>query len=301
MTTTFQDRARRQFDAEKTAKLRLRTRSMRARFGQILLYIFLALGSLVTLLPFVWMILGSFKSSAEIIQVPPTFWPENPTLENYLTIFNDPRVPLARFYLNSIIVTVSNVVLILFTSSLAGFIFAKYKFAGKDILFLLVLSTIMIPFPVLMIPSYLILVKLGLIDTLWALIVPSAVNAFGIFLMKQFIESLPNELLDAARIDGATEWGIYWRVILPQVGPSLATLGIITFMTHWNNYLWPLIVVTSTEKRTLPIMLTWFNGMNYQRHDIVMAASVLVIVPILLVYALFQRYIVKGFVLSGMK
>jgi multiple sugar transport system permease protein len=152
-----------------------------------------------------------------------------------------------------------------------------------------------------MIPTYLILVKLGLIDTLWGLIIPAGVNAFGIFLVKQFIEGLPNELIDAARIDGSSEWGIYWRIVLPQVGPALATLGIITFMFNWNNYLWPLIVITTPERRTLPIMLTWYNGMNYQRYDTVMAASVLVVVPVLIVYAFFQRWIVEGFALSGMK
>ena len=268
---------------------------------QFLLYVFLGLGCLVTLLPFVWMFFGSFKTSSEIVQMPPTFWPANPTLGNYLEILNDPHIPLAQFYINSLIVTVAVVFLTLFTSSLAGYIFAKYQFFGMNVLFVLVLSTIMIPFPVLMIPTYLILVKLGLIDSLWGLIVPSGVNAFGIFLMKQFIESLPNELIDAARIDGSSEWGIYWRIILPQVGPALATLGVLTFMFNWNNYLWPLIVITTNEKRTLPIMLTWYNGMNYQRYDTVMAASVLVVVPVLIVYAFVQRWIVEGFALSGMK
>jgi multiple sugar transport system permease protein len=119
--------------------------------------------------------------------------------------------------------------------------------------------------------------------------------------MKQFIEAVPNELIDAARIDGASEWGIYWRIILPQIGPGLSTLGILTFMFNWNNYLWPLIVITTTEKRTLPIMLTWYNGVNNQRYDAVMAASVLVIMPVLIVYIFFQRWIVEGFSLSGVK
>jgi multiple sugar transport system permease protein len=274
---------------------------MRRQFGQISLYVLLGLGCLLTLLPFVWMFFGSFKTSAEIVRVPPTFWPQNPTLENYQEILTDPRVPLFRFYLNSLIVAVGVVILTLFTSSLAGYIFAKYQFYGKSVLFVLVLSTIMVPFPVLMIPTYLILVQLGLIDTLWSLIIPAGVNAFGIFLMKQFIESLPNELIDAARIDGASEWGIYWRIILPQVGPALATLSILTFMFNWNNYLWPLIVITTNERRTLPIMLTWYNGLNYQRYDTVMAASVLVVVPVLIVYVFFQRWIVEGFSLSGLK
>ena len=271
------------------------------RLRRVALYALLTLGCLVTLLPFVWMILGSFKTSGEIIRIPPSFWPENPTLQNYRTILTDPKLPLARFYFNSLFVSVSVVTLTLFTSSLAGFIFAKYEFFGKNVAFSFILATLMIPFQVLMIPSYLILVRLGLIDSLWGLIVPGATSAFGIFMMKQFIQGLPNELLDAARIDGSSEWGIYWRVIVPQVGPALATLGILTFMGNWNSYLWPLVVITSHQKRTLPIVLTWFNSMHGTRYDLTMAASVLIVVPILIVYAIFQRWIVQGFTLSGLK
>jgi multiple sugar transport system permease protein len=265
------------------------------------LYLLLTLGCLVTLLPFVWMILGSFKSSGEIIRIPPSFWPENPTLQNYRTILTDPTIPLIRFYANSLFVSLSVVALVLFTSSLAGFIFAKYEFFGKNVIFGFILATLMIPFQVLMIPSYLILVRLGLIDSLWGLVIPGATSAFGIFLMKQFIQGLPNELMDAARIDGASEWGIYSRIIVPQIGPALATLGILTFMGTWNSYLWPLIVITSHMKRTLPIVLTWFNSMHGTRYDLTMAASVLIVVPILIVYALLQRWIVQGFTLSGLK
>lgn len=276
-------------------------RVVRRRLGRILLYAFLVSGCVATLLPFMWMFFGSFKPSGEIIRIPPTFFPEAPTLENYRTILNDPHVPLGRFYLNSIIVSVSVVVLELFTASLAGFIFAKYQFFGKNAVFSFILATMMIPFQVLMIPSYLILAKLKLIDSLLGLIVPVAVDAFGIFMMKQFIEGLPSELMDAGRIDGASEWGIYWRVILPQLGAPMATLGILTFMYRWNNYLWPLVVITSNERRTLPIMLTWYSGMQYQSYDLTMAASVLVVVPVLIVYATFQRWIVQGFALSGFK
>jgi multiple sugar transport system permease protein len=276
-------------------------RVVRCRLRRALLFAFLVSGCVATLLPFIWMFFGSFKSSGEIIRIPPTFFPEDPTLENYRTILNDPHVPLGRFYLNSIIVSVSVVVLELFTASLAGFIFAKYQFFGKNAIFSFILATMMIPFQVLMIPSYLILAKLRLIDSLWGLIVPVAVDAFGIFMVKQFIEGLPSELMDAGRIDGASEWGIYWRIMLPQLGAPMATLGILTFMYRWNNYLWPLVVITSNERRTLPIMLTWYSGMQYQSYDLTMAASVLVVVPVLIVYATFQRWIVQGFALSGFK
>ena len=284
-----------------SARRTLDWRVVRRHLGQVLLYVLLAAGCLGTLLPFMWMIFGSFKSSTEIVRIPPTFFPEAPSLENYRTILNDPHVPLGRFYLNSVIVAVSVVLLTLFTSSLTGFIFAKYEFFGKNAVFGFILATMMIPFQVLMVPSYLMLAKLKLIDSLWGLIVPAAIDAFGIFMMKQFIEGLPGELMDAGRIDGASEFGIYWRIILPQLGPALATLGILTFMFRWNNYLWPLIVITTNERRTLPIMLTWYSTVHSQRLDLTMAVSVMVVVPVLIVYTAFQRWIVQGFALSGFK
>jgi multiple sugar transport system permease protein len=275
------------------------------RFGfftsRVVLYSILLFGCLFTLVPFLWMLSTSFKSATEIVKLPPTFLPEKFTLQSYQTIFNDPRVPLARFYLNSIIVSVSVVFMVLFTSSLAGYVFAKYQFWGKNVLFTLLLASLMIPFQVMMIPLYLILVRLNLIDSLAGLIVPGAVSAFGIFLMRQFIESIPSELIDAARIDGAAEFGIYTRIILPQMGPALATLGIFVFLGTWNDYLWPLIVITTTEKRTLPIMLTWYNSQHGSRYDLTMAASVMVILPILIVYFIFQRWVVRGIALTGFK
>ena len=269
--------------------------------SRVFLYAILLFGCLFTLVPFIYMLSTSFKSSTEIVKLPPTLFPEKFTLQSYKTIFNDPHVPLARFYLNSIIVSASVVLMVLFTSSLAGYVFAKYQFHGKDLIFTLLLASMMIPFQVMMIPLYLILVRMGLTDSLGGLIVPGAVSAFGIFLMRQFIEGIPSELIDAARIDGSGEFGIYTRVILPQMGPALATLGIFTFMGTWNDYLWPLIVITTTEKRTLPIMLTWYNSQHGSRYDLTMAASVLVILPILIVYFIFQRWIVRGIAMTGFK
>lgn len=275
--------------------------SFGSSLGRFFMYLVLFGGLLYTLLPFVWMFSSSFKSSTEIARLPPTLFPEHFTLKSYATIFNDPRVPLVNFYLNSLTVSASVVIMVLFTSSLAGFVFAKYQFWGKNVFFTLILATMMIPFQVIMIPSYLILVKLGLVNNLLGLIVPAATSAFGIFLMRQFIESIPSELIDAARIDGASELGIYGSIILPQMGAGLATLGIFTFMGVWNDYLWPLIVITTTEKRTLPIMLTWYNSQHGSRADLTMAAAVLVILPILVVYFVFQRWIVRGIALTGFK
>jgi ABC-type glycerol-3-phosphate transport system permease component len=265
------------------------------------MYFALTVGLSLTLLPFIMMILSSFKTNLEVLRVPPTFWPENPTIENYLKIFNDPKLPLLRFYGNSAFVAVFNVTTTLFTSSLIGYMFAKFEFPGKKLLFGWFLAMLMIPTQITMIPSYLILAKLGLINSLWGLIIFSAVDAFGIFMIRQFSETLPSDLLDAARIDGASEWQIYWRIVLPQLGPPLATLGILGFMHSWNAYLWPMIVLQKIDVRTLPIILTWFNSTHTGQGGLVMAATVLIILPILIVFMFFQRWIVQGFTMSGFK
>jgi multiple sugar transport system permease protein len=272
-----------------------------ALVGRILLYIVLTLGLSFTLLPFLMMIFSSFKTNVEVLRVPPTFFPENFTIENYITIFNDPKLPLLRFYGNSAFVAIFNVTTTLFTSTLLGYMFAKFEFRGKRLLFGWFLVLMMIPSHITMIPSYLILAKLGLINSLWALVIFSALNAFGIFMIRQFCETLPTELLDAARIDGASEWQIYLRIVIPQLSAPMATLGLLSFMGNWNAYLWPMIVLQKVEVRTLPIILTWFNSAHSSQGGLVMAATVLIVIPILLVLVYFQRWIVKGFVTSGFK
>jgi multiple sugar transport system permease protein len=270
-------------------------------FSKFLVYFVLTLGLSFTLLPFIMMILSSFKTNLENLRIPPSFWPENFTLENYRAIFNDPKLPLLRFYFNSSFVAVFNVVSTLFTSSLVGYMFAKFEFPGKKLLFGWFLTMMMIPTQITMIPSYLILSKLHLINSLWGLVIFSAVDAFGIFMMRQFCETLPTELLDAGRIDGASEWQIYWRIVLPQLSAPLATLGILGFMGSWNAYLWPMIVLQKINVRTLPIILTWFNSTHTGQGALVMAATVLIIMPILIVFMFFQRWIVQGFTMTGMK
>jgi multiple sugar transport system permease protein len=270
-------------------------------FSRLMIFLVLTIGLSFTLLPFLMMILSSFKTNLENLRVPPTFWPELFTLENYRAIFNDPKLPLLRFYSNSAFVAIFNMVSTLFTSSLIGYMFAKFEFPGKNLLFGWFLALMMIPTQITMIPSFLILSKLHLINSLWGLVVFSMVDAFGIFMMRQFCETLPNELLDAGRIDGASEWQIYWRIVLPQLGAPLATLGILGFMHSWNAYLWPMIVLQKIEVRTLPIILTWFNSTHTGQGALVMAATVLIIIPILIVFLFFQRWIVQGFTMSGMK
>ena len=264
-------------------------------------YFILIPASLLTLLPFVWMILGSFKTGAEMRQIPPTFFPQQFTLENYQKVLTDPDLPILLFYKNSLIIAFANVVQVLFTSSLFGYIFSKFNFKFKNVIFWFILATMMIPHQMTMIPGYLILAKLGLINKLIALIIPAAIDAFGIFLFKQFSTSIPNELLDAARTDGAGEFRIYFQIVLPQLGPALATFGMLTFMFNWNSYLWPLIVLTEQKVRTLPIILTWFQNRMVSNDHITMAASVLIILPVLIIFLFTQRWIVEGITLTGTK
>lgn len=279
----------------------VQARQPRRRLRVNAAYLILIPTSLLALLPFIWMIFGSFKTGAEIRQVPPSFFPQVFTLENYRTVLTDPDLPLPTFYRNSLIIALANVVQVLFTSSLFGYIFAKFEFRANRILFWFILATMMIPQQVTMIPGYLLLAKLGLINKLWALIIPSAIDAFGIFLFRQFAFSIPNEMIDAARVDGAGEFRIYWQIALPQLGPALATFGLLTFMFNWNAYLWPLIVLTEQKVRTLPIILTWYSSRMSNRYHLTMAASVLVILPVLLVFMLAQRWIVEGITLTGSK
>jgi multiple sugar transport system permease protein len=269
------------------------------KLARVGLYTVLGMLGIVAAIPFVWMILASFKTGAEIREIPPTFWPQDATLENYETILTDPELPLALFYRNSLFVAVMNVLATLFTASLLGYVFAKYEFPGRQAFFWFILATMMIPAQVTMIPGYLILVQLGLLNNLWGLIVPSLIDAFAVFLMRQFIVSIPNDEIYSARVDGASEWRIYRSIVLPQLKPALATLGLLTFMFHWNAYLWPLIVLTEQSKRTLPIILTWYSTQHAAQLNLVMAASVLMVIPVLIVFALSQKWIVRGLTLTG--
>jgi multiple sugar transport system permease protein len=273
----------------------------RFRLGQYGAYLILVPASIIAVLPFLWMILGSFKSGREIRQVPPTFLPQDFTTENYQTIFEDPSLTLGVFYRNSAIIAFANVAQVLFTSSLFGYVFAKFEFKGKNIIFWFIMATLILPSQMTMIPGYLILAKLKLLNKLWGLIIPAALDVFGIFMFRQFALSIPDELLDAARVDGASEFRIYRTVVLPQLGPALATFGMLTFMYNWNAYLWPLIVLTEQRVRTLPIILTWYSNQHADQLHLTMAASVLVVFPVLLVFMATQRWIVRGITLTGMK
>jgi multiple sugar transport system permease protein len=271
----------------------------RHRAGRVLLYVVLTALGVIAALPFVWMILSSFKPEAEVRAIPPTFWPQHASLDNYRTIFRDPELPLMLFYRNSAFVAIMNTLATLFTGSILGYIFAKFQFRLRTPLFWFILATMMIPEQVTMLPGYLILLQLHLLNNLWGLIIPSFIDAFAIFVMRQFIISIPNDEIWSARVDGASEWRIYRSIVLPQLLAPLATLGLLTFMFNWNAYLWPLIVLTEQNKRTLPIILTWFSDQHSSQENLVMAASVLIVIPVLIVFALAQKWIVRGLTLTG--
>ena len=259
----------------------------------------LAVASLAFVLPLLLMLLAAFKPSAEILRNPPALLPQAPTLDNFRTVLGE--APYLAWYRNSLVVAGAVTLLAMSTSALGGYIFAKFEFPLKKPLFTLVLATLMIPFPVLLIPNYLVANRLGLLNSLWALILPGVVSAFGIFLVRQFVAGIPSDLIEAARLDGASEWAIFLRIVVPLVRPALAALGVFTFLASWNDYLWPLVAINDLEKSTLPLALTFFNSVNATRYDLVMAAATMAVVPVLIVFLIFQRQIVKALVLAGMK
>lgn len=269
--------------------------------GSILKYLILALAGAWMLLPFFWMFSASLMTSKEVTRLPPPLLPAQLQWHNYADVAQ--VVPLGRSYLNSLLVTSLTVIGMLFTSSLCGFAFAKYDFPGRNLLFIFVLASMMIPFFVTLIPVFYIVKQLGWLNNYAGLILPSVVSAYGIFLMRQFILDIPDELLDAARIDGASEFRIYWQIILPLTGPALATLGSFNFVTTWNAFLWPLLVVQSRELFTVPLALNSLRtyGMEAQFHHLQMAGTAVSVIPALLMFVALQRYFVKGFVLTGLK
>lgn len=269
------------------------------KLRKTILYAILIGGLLLTLTPFFWMISTSFKSKAGIFSMPPRWIPEQPTAQHYKRLFEE--VDFLKHFINSTIVAVSVTVLGLFLNSLAGYAFAKYRFPGRDRIFAVLILALMIPTQVTMMPVFLILKNMGLINTYLGLIVSGTVSVYSIFLIRQFVQTIPNDLIEAARIDGCSEFGIYWRVIIPLCKPVLATLGIFTFMTSWNSFLWPLIVMIRQEMYTLPVALANLNGQHATDYGLLMAGAVVVVIPVVLVFIVAQRYIIQGISTTGMK
>jgi len=266
---------------------------------KIFIHLLLLLGLAITLAPFIWMISTSFKSSESVFTFPPQWIPKHPTTEQYQRLFRE--VNFLQFFKNSVIIAFGITLFSLFLNSLGGFAFAKYRFPGKEKIFALLLATLMVPAQITMIPVFLMLKTVGLINSYWGLIIPAGASAFGIFLMRQFITTIPNDLIESARIDGCSEFRIYWTIILPLCKPVVAALGIFTFMGSWNAFLWPLIVMIKENMYTLPVALANLSGQYATKFGLLMAGAVVVVAPVIIVFIIAQRYVIKGVAVTGLK
>jgi multiple sugar transport system permease protein len=267
--------------------------------SKFLAYLLAALGAIVFFLPVLYMLSSSLKQSNDIFKIPFQWIPSPFVPENYTEAMK--IAPFGRYFLNSLIVGLCTTVLNVFFAALTGYGFAKYDFFGKNFMFIAILSTLMIPFQAIMVPLFIIVRGFGWLNTYLGLIIPWAISAFGVFLMRQFILSIPNELLDAARIDGDSELGIFWHVILPLSKTPMITLAIFTFLDSWNNLLWPLIIITKPEMRTVSLGLTEFQTLHGTAYNLLMAGSTIATIPILILFIFLQRYFIRGVVLSGLK
>lgn len=267
------------------------------RPSDVLLAIFLLPTAILMLMPFVWMVSTSLKSVGAVFEYPPSFIPDPIRWDNYRRLFE--VLPFARFFLNSLLVASAVTALHLVSSSLAAYAFARLRFPGRDALFMGYLATLMIPAQVVIIPNFILLRYLGWIDTYQALILPAAFNAFGTFLLRQYFLTIPFELEDAAVVDGASHFQIFRNVILPLAGPALSALAIFTFLFNWNSFLYPLVVTNSTEMSTLTVGLNTLQGQYNTAWTLLMAGSVVALLPVLTVFVFAQRYFIKGITLTG--
>ena len=276
------------------------TATERGPGSKIALHLLLIGGLVLMIAPFVWMALGSLKMQGELLQVPPTWIPESPTLDNFSRLFD--RLDFGRYAFNSLVVAAAITGGNVLFCSMLGYALAKLHFPGARPLFLLVMATLMVPGGILIVPLFVYMVNLGLVNTHLGLILPFAAQPFGVFLMRQFMQGLPDELLEAARVDGAGEFRIFFQIALPLAGPALATLAILTFMNAWNMFLWPLINSTDDEYYTLPVAVATFSrGQHAADYGLLMAGALLLVVPVLIVFVALQRYFTQGMALTGTK
>lgn len=276
-------------------------RTRKISIEQTLLWIALSLGAIIMVFPFFWTFLASFKSAPELREFPPTFLPREVTFDNWVGLTELDFGSFELFFGNSLLVVSIITVITIITSSAAGYVFAKFRFWGRDILFWVVLSLMMVPFSVTLIPLFDMMVNFGWTNNYIALIVPIMFNPFGIFLMRQHMQAIPDELIDAARIDGASEYGIFLRIILPLATAPIAALAIFTFTVQWDNFLWPLVILDDTELWTLPLGLAQFRGRATTDIGALSAASMLTVIPVLVIYFFAQKRFIEGIALSGMK
>ena len=272
---------------------------MTRRLQQVSLYGALVVGAAVTLVPLVWMVSASLMPTGQATTYPPRFFPRAVTFEHYAELFT--RLSLGRYVLNSSIVALAATLLSLLFNSMAGYALAKLRFRGRDGLFRLLVAGLVIPAQVTMLPLFLLLRAMGLVNTYLGAIVPAMATIFGIFLIRQYALSIPDDLLDAARLDGAGEFRIYWSVVVPSLRPVLATFAIFTFLSTWNDFLWPLVVLSDDAKYTLPVALANLAGEHVQDTELMMAGSVLTVLPVLLLFVLLQRYYIEGIMAGSTK
>lgn len=267
--------------------------------GRIIAYIALILLSILTIIPFAWMLSASLKLNKDVFAWPMEWIPSAPQWQNYVNIWT--KIPLLKYISNTTFLTIVVTLLQLLTSSFAAYAFAKLHFKGKNLLFLGYIATIAMPWQVYMVPQFMMMSEMGLNDKLTAMICLQAFSAFGVFLMKQFYDGIPDELCEAARIDGLSEYGIWWRIMLPLSKPSLATLTIFTFVNTWNDFLGPLLYLHTDSKKTLQLGLRMFIGQYSAEYGLIMAASVVALIPVLIVFLALQKYFVQGIASSGLK
>ena len=280
-------------------KLKIRRHKPFLYFYRTILHILLSIGALAFIFPFVWMLLSSFMTNEEIVASPITLFPGSFFLGNFKTVFEE--IPIERAWFNSLFTSGFVTFFVLFTSSLAGYMFAKMRFRGNNSLFTLVLSSLLFPTHVILIPLYLLVSQMKLLDSYIGIILPFLISGFGVFLLRQFIYGIPDSLIDAARIDGASDFKIYLRIILPLIKPILSALGILIFVWTYDELLWPLTVINSNEMKTIPVVLGHFTRAHGQYPGSSMAASTLVVIPIIIVYLIFQRNFIKGISMTGTK
>jgi multiple sugar transport system permease protein len=267
--------------------------------GQVATYAVVLLGAAVVAVPILWMFSSALKTSPEILAIPIRWIPSQPRFNNFADAWRS--APFFHYLFNSLFVAGAVTLSTLFFAALTGHALAKFSFPGRDVCFAFVLSTMMIPFTVIIIPLFVLVRDLGWMNSYYALIVPAGVSAFGIFLMRQFIMTLPDELLDAARIDGASEPSIFRVIVLPLTKPALATLALLTFMNNWDSFLWPLVVTSGDTYRTLPVGLAAFQTQYVTHYEWIMAVATLVTLPVFALFLGLQRYFVQGIVMSGLK
>lgn len=271
----------------------------KSRLSEVLVYVFLIIITIGTLLPLVWMLSASFKLDSEVFSVPIRWIPETFHFENYARIWE--KIPFSQFTFNSFKLSIIVTAVQVLTCSFAAYGFTKCRFRGRDTLFLCYVATIAIPWQIYMLPQYSMMQKLGLVDTHLGYVLMQAFAAFGVFLLRQFYQGIPDDLLEAARIDGLSEYGSYFRIVLPLAKPALATLTIFTFVTIWNDFMGPMIYFNSERNKTIPLGIRMFIGQYSTEYQLIMAASVVSLIPVFVLYIFCQRYFVQGIATSGLK